>query len=55
VPLNATDPADVFRKFKGRDAKIEALMEDFRFPTPQNYTCLRRLKIYYLSAHIIDI
>lgn len=35
APRNAMDPAEAFRKFRGRDAKIEALMKDRGFPVPQ--------------------
>lgn len=31
---NAMDPADAYRLFRGRDAKIEALMRDRGFPVP---------------------
>jgi peptidyl-dipeptidase Dcp len=31
---NAIDPADAYRAFRGRDAKIEALMRDRGFPVP---------------------
>lgn len=31
-PRNLLDPADAYRKFRGRDAKIEALMKDRGFP-----------------------
>jgi peptidyl-dipeptidase Dcp len=34
APRNAMDPADAYRKFRGRDAKIEALMKDRGFPVP---------------------
>jgi len=36
APRNAMDPAEAFRKFRGRDAKIEALMKDRGFPVPTN-------------------
>ena len=36
APRNAMDPAEAFRKFRGRDAKIEALMKDRGFPIPNN-------------------
>jgi peptidyl-dipeptidase Dcp len=36
APRNAMDPAEAFRKFRGRDAKIEALMRDRGFPVPQS-------------------
>ncbi len=29
---NAMDPADAYRLFRGRDAKVEALMRDRGFP-----------------------
>jgi len=32
---NAVDPADAYRAFRGRDAKIEALMRDRGFPAPE--------------------
>lgn len=35
APRNAMDPAEAYRKFRGRDAKIEALMRDRGFPVPQ--------------------
>lgn len=35
APRNAIDPADAYRKFRGRNAKIEALMRDRGFPVPQ--------------------
>ena len=31
---NAVDPADAYRAFRGRDAKIDALMRDRGFPVP---------------------
>ncbi len=31
---NAVDPADAFRAFRGRDARMEALMRDRGFPVP---------------------
>ncbi len=34
APRNAMDPAEAYRKFRGRDAKIEALMKDRGFPVP---------------------
>ena len=34
APRNSMDPADAYRLFRGRDAKIEALMRDRGFPTP---------------------
>jgi peptidyl-dipeptidase Dcp len=35
APRNAMDPAEAYRLFRGRDAKIEALMKDRGFPVPQ--------------------
>ncbi|MDY8134055.1 M3 family metallopeptidase [Aquimarina sp. 2201CG5-10] len=35
APRNAMDPAEAYRKFRGRDAKIEALMKDRGFPVPK--------------------
>ncbi|MCW8109790.1 M3 family metallopeptidase [Alteromonas ponticola] len=32
---NAMDPAEAYRKFRGRDAKVEALMRDRGFPVPE--------------------
>jgi peptidyl-dipeptidase Dcp len=32
---NAVDPAEAYRAFRGRDAKIEALMKDRGFPVPE--------------------
>lgn len=32
APRNSIDPADAYRSFRGRDAKIEALMRDRGFP-----------------------
>jgi peptidyl-dipeptidase Dcp len=34
APRNSVDPADAYRAFRGRDAKIEALMRDRGFPIP---------------------
>jgi peptidyl-dipeptidase Dcp len=34
APRNAVDPADAYRAFRGRDARIEALMRDRGFPLP---------------------
>ena len=34
APRNAMDPAEAYRQFRGRDAKIEALMRDRGFPVP---------------------
>ncbi|WP_127844782.1 M3 family metallopeptidase [Psychroflexus aestuariivivens] len=36
APRNALDPADAYRQFRGRDAKIEALMRDRGFPIPED-------------------
>ncbi|WP_430467814.1 M3 family metallopeptidase [Winogradskyella ouciana] len=36
APRNAMDPAEAYRKFRGRDAKIEALMRDRGFPVPKS-------------------
>ena len=35
APRNAIDPAEAYRLFRGRDAKIEALMRDRGFPVPE--------------------
>ncbi|HNS86856.1 MAG TPA: M3 family metallopeptidase, partial [Parvularculaceae bacterium] len=35
APRNAIDPADAYRKFRGRDAKVEALMRDRGFPVTE--------------------
>ena len=35
APRNAMDPAEAYRLFRGRDAKIEALMRDRGFPIPE--------------------
>lgn len=35
APRNAVDPAEAYRKFRGRDAKIEALMRDRGFPVQE--------------------
>ncbi|MAQ76280.1 MAG: peptidase M3 [Aquimarina sp.] len=35
APRNAMDPAEAYRKFRGRDAKIDALMKDRGFPIPK--------------------
>ncbi len=35
APRNAMDPAEAYRKFRGRDASINALMRDRGFPVPQ--------------------
>ncbi len=34
APRNAVDPADAYRAFRGRDARMEALMRDRGFPVP---------------------
>ena len=34
APRNSMDPVDAYRKFMGRDAKMEALMRDRGFPVP---------------------
>lgn len=34
APRNAMDPAEAYRKFRGRDANIDALMRDRGFPIP---------------------
>ncbi len=35
APRNAVDPAEAYRQFRGRDAKIEALMRDRGFPVTE--------------------
>ncbi|RIA09151.1 peptidyl-dipeptidase Dcp [Flavobacteriaceae bacterium MAR_2010_72] len=35
APRNSMDPAEAYRLFRGRDAKIEALMKDRGFPIPK--------------------
>jgi peptidyl-dipeptidase Dcp len=35
APRNAMDPAEAYRKFRGRDATIDALMRDRGFPVPE--------------------
>ncbi|MFN2262261.1 MAG: M3 family metallopeptidase [Psychroflexus sp.] len=35
APRNAMDPAKAYRKFRGRDAEIDALMRDRGFPVPE--------------------
>lgn len=35
APRNSMDPAEAYRKFRGRDAKIDALMRDRGFPVPE--------------------
>ena len=34
APRNAMDPAEAYKKFRGRDARIDALMRDRGFPVP---------------------
>jgi len=34
APRNSMDPAEAYRKFRGRDANIDALMRDRGFPVP---------------------
>ena len=36
APRNAMDPAEAYKKFRGRDANIDALMRDRGFPIPEN-------------------
>ncbi|TPE44225.1 M3 family metallopeptidase [Pontibacter mangrovi] len=36
APRNSMDPAEAYRKFRGRDATIDALMRDRGFPVPQS-------------------
>ena len=36
APRNAMDPAEAYKKFRGREAKIDALMRDRGFPIPKN-------------------
>lgn len=36
TPRNAIDPAEAYRKFRGRDAKIDAIMRDRGFPVPKS-------------------
>jgi len=36
APRNAMDPAEAYRKFRGKDAEIDALMRDRGFPVPEN-------------------
>ena len=36
APRNSMDPVEAYRLFRGRDAKIEALMRDRGFPVTQN-------------------
>ena len=35
APRNSMDPAEAYRKFRGRDATIDALMRDRGFPVPR--------------------
>lgn len=35
APRNAMDPAEAYKLFRGRDAKIDALMRDRGFPVPE--------------------
>jgi len=35
APRNSVDPAEAYRNFRGRDAKIDALMRDRGFPVPK--------------------
>jgi peptidyl-dipeptidase Dcp len=35
APRNAVDPEEAFRAFRGRDARIDALMRDRGFPVPE--------------------
>ncbi len=35
APRNAMDPAEAYQKFRGRDARIDALMRDRGFPVPE--------------------
>ncbi len=35
APRNAMDPAEAYRLFRGRDAKIDAIMRDRGFPVPE--------------------
>ena len=32
---NAVDPADAYRTFRGRDARIDAVMRSYGFPVPE--------------------
>ena len=36
APRNSMDPAEAYRLFRGRDAKIEALMRDRGFAVPKS-------------------
>ena len=35
APRNSIDPAEAYRNFRGRDAKIDAIMRDRGFPIPK--------------------
>jgi peptidyl-dipeptidase Dcp len=35
APRNSIDPAEAYKLFRGRDAKVEALMRDRGFPIPK--------------------
>jgi peptidyl-dipeptidase Dcp len=35
APRNSVDPAEAYRNFRGRDAKIDAIMKDRGFPIPK--------------------
>jgi peptidyl-dipeptidase Dcp len=35
APRNSTDPAEAYRLFRGRDARIDALMRDRGFPVSE--------------------
>ncbi len=36
APRNSMDPAEAYKKFRGREAKIDALMRDRGFPIPED-------------------
>ncbi len=36
APRNSMDPAEAYKKFRGREAKIDALMRDRGFPAPED-------------------
>ncbi len=36
APRNSMDPAEAYKKFRGREAKIDALMRDRGFPVPES-------------------
>ena len=44
APRNATDPAEAYRAFRGRDADISALMRDRGFPVPGKKLPTTKLK-----------